>query len=259
MRLYTLAEGRAIIPPWCLSLRCVGSCFSYDEYIPVGDIVPQKLELPPTRPGVCTYYPLVLKNEGDTLMRFNIGDENENSYPNSAWKFFDSQPRIGCVFPKSHTILLVRFNPLPPESSPLEYETPSLPKYVSDYFDHFLDQIITVPLNQGLNNYSHTLVVVPNGISNKQYQTLFKATVHHVGLEFLGIGNQTFYSSNILGKKQLVFRATSVGSVSEKRFFVRNPGRKKVNVQIKIIKQKKTSEGQKEEGFDTLLKKKFMF
>jgi hypothetical protein len=81
-----------MIPPWCLTVRCVGlrknvsadnnnviificmlppgSYFNHDEYIAQGEIVPSKLEIPPTRPGVSIYYPLVLKNVGDTIMRF---------------------------------------------------------------------------------------------------------------------------------------------------------------------------------------------
>ena len=93
-RNFRLVSGEKLLPPWTASVQARGHTFygNVEEFLPRANFLTRKLNFPPCPIGCSVYLTTVLRNNGDTPVKFEFQDSLHSLEKNILVK-----PRVGIV------------------------------------------------------------------------------------------------------------------------------------------------------------------
>ncbi|KAK2956099.1 putative Cilia- and flagella-associated protein 65 [Blattamonas nauphoetae] len=207
LRSYTLSTGRTKIPPWCLTVSCIGRRIKYSDFIPVAKLEPESLYFPPTIPRRSTYHTIKFTNEGDTTLLFDTRGNQNGSFLVS--------PTSACIPPNSFCLLAVSFQPSILRSNPpLKGNAQFNPQPFKEI--ETMGGPTRYKVHRPPEENTFDLILKANASIGETYSSLLVGVVNHPGLCF--------------ENDHVVMRAACIGSYSKRQIKLRNPSRMSICV-----------------------------
>ncbi|KAK2949266.1 putative cilia- and flagella-associated protein 65 [Blattamonas nauphoetae] len=207
LRSYTLSTGRTKIPPWCLTVSCIGRRIKSSDFIPVAKLEPESLYFPPTIPRRSTYHTIKFTNEGDMTLLFDTrGNQNRS---------FLVSPTSACIPPNSFCLLAVSFQPSILRSNPpLKGNAQFNPQPFKEI--ETMGGPTRYKVHRPPEENTFDLILKANASIGETYSSLLVGVVNHPGLCF--------------ENDHVVMRAACIGSYSKRQIKLRNPSRMSICV-----------------------------